>query len=127
MSILKRALGKIVSKQQPAILSDRDFIRAESKIGGQLFGPIPKGHRREFFCLDEHTWVWYESVIDPMTKKESAVTTRYEIRGDRIIKIQDGQPHKYTSIEETRNLVTAMENYFRLVTKHIYSKAHTAQ
>jgi hypothetical protein len=30
----------------------RELIRAEAEIGGQLFGPIPKGHRRQFFCFD---------------------------------------------------------------------------
>ncbi len=29
-----------------------DLIRHEAKIGGTIFGPVPKGHRREFFCLD---------------------------------------------------------------------------
>lgn len=124
MSILRKAIRKIVpSVSQNAIPTDRELIRAESQIGGKLFGPIPKGHRREFFCLDEHTWVWYESVVDPITGKVISLTTRYEVRGDRIIKIQDGQPHKYASFEEVQNLATATKQYVDTVRKQIYSAA----
>ena len=42
----------------------RNLIRHEAKIGGQLFGPVPKDGRREFFCLDRHTWVWHEEWVD---------------------------------------------------------------
>ena len=42
----------------------RDLIRMESKIGATVFGPVPANHRREFFCLDEHTWVWYEEYFE---------------------------------------------------------------
>lgn len=124
MSILRKAIRKIVpSASQNAIPTDRELIRAESQIGSQLFGPIPKGHRREFFCLDEHTWVWYESVVDPISGKVTSLTTRYEIRGDRIIKIQDGQPHKYASFEEARNLAAATKQYLEAVRKQVYSVA----
>ena len=41
-------------------LTERDLIRLESEIGAQLFGPLPKGRRREFFCLDASTWIWHE-------------------------------------------------------------------
>ena len=46
--------------EQRAADAERNLIRYEAKVGGDLFGPIPAGHRRDFFCLDEHTWIWHE-------------------------------------------------------------------
>ena len=70
-SVFKKALGLIIGDSVPATLkvpknrplkrmTERELIQLESEIGAQLFGEIPKGHRREFFCLDEKTWIWYE-------------------------------------------------------------------
>lgn len=126
MSILRKAIGKIIPAGGGVIRTDRELIRAEARIGGTLFGPIPKGHRRDFFCLDEHTWVWYESVVDPINGKTSAITTRYEVRGDKIIKIQDGQPYRYASLDEVRNLAHATNQYVSEIQRQIYSNTATA-
>ena len=88
----------------------RNLIRHEAKIGGKLFGPIPKGHRREFFCLDEHTWVWYEEWTDANGQRQSK-TTRYDVRPKGVVKIQDGHPSQYVGLEEARNLYQAVELY----------------
>jgi len=120
MSILSKAIRLIIPATEKKISTMKDLIRVESKIGGTLFGPVPKGRRREFFCLDEHTWVWYESTNDPATGKTNTMTTRYEIRGEHIIKAQDGQPYRYTSLEESRNLVNAMTQYYELIYQRIY-------
>lgn len=88
----------------------RDLIRREAKIGGELFGPIPKGHRREFFCLDEHTWIWYEEWTNNAGQRQSK-TTRYDIRPNGIVKIQEGFPSQYIKSEEARNLYQAAELY----------------
>jgi hypothetical protein len=88
----------------------RELIRREAKIGGQLFGPIPAGHRREFFCLDEHTWIWFEEWTNNTGQRQSR-TTRYNVRPKGIIKNQDGQPSRYISLEEARNLYQAIELY----------------
>ena len=55
---------QVSAKQQSAYqraMKERQLIRRESKIGSQLFGQVPSGRSREFFCLDERTWVWSES------------------------------------------------------------------
>lgn len=88
----------------------RELIRAEAKIGGKLFGPIPQGHRREFFCLDEHTWIWYEEWVDNNNQRRSK-TTRYDVRPNGVIKVQDGQPSQYVELEEARNLYQAVGLY----------------
>ncbi|HVX48328.1 MAG TPA: hypothetical protein VHA05_03165 [Candidatus Saccharimonadales bacterium] len=87
----------------------REMLRLESEIGGQLFGPIPKGHRREFFCLDRHTWVWHEEWLEDGDRK--IVTTRYEIRPNGVLKIQDGQSYQRLTESEARNLYWAINLY----------------
>jgi hypothetical protein len=88
----------------------RDLIRREAKIGGQLFGPVANGHRREFFCLDENTWVWYEEWTDTSGNRQ-AKTTRYDVRPNGIIKAQDGQPSQFIELQEAQNLCQAMDLY----------------
>lgn len=92
----------------------QNILRFEAKVGGTVFGPIPQGHRREFFCLDEHTWVWYEEWKDKdgITR---TMTTRYDVRPNGIVKIQDNHPSRYVSAEEGRNLHRAVNEYNRKV------------
>ena len=98
----------------------RDLIRMESQIGGTLFGAIPKGHRREFFCLDKDTWVWHEEWIDPATRKTLSTTTRYEVSDNGVLKVQEGQPYRYVEGQELTNLVWAMHLYYERVAHDIY-------
>lgn len=92
-----------------------DLLQKEAEIGGTLFGPVPKGHHRQFFCLDDHTWVWYEEWLDQNGKRK-VLTTRYEVRPDGILKVQDGQAYQELSREETRNFYQAALAYHRKVT-----------
>jgi hypothetical protein len=108
-----------VTRRRPRF-TRRDLIRMESRIGGQLFGPVPKGHRREFFCLDRHTWVWYEEWTDAATRKKVSTTTRYEVHDNGILKVQEGQPYKFVEGEELSNLVWAMHLYYEEVVRNIY-------
>jgi hypothetical protein len=107
-------------KQRRPRFTRRDLIRMESRIGGQLFGPVPKDHRREFFCLDRHTWVWYEEWIDPATRKRASTTTRYEVNENGVLKVQEGQPYKFVEGQELTNLVWAMHLYYEEVARNIY-------
>ncbi len=123
---MKRFLAKLnqlITGTEPLNLkklTTRELIKMESQIGSQLFGEIPKGHRREFFCLDQHTWIWHEEWTDIRTKKMLAITTRYEIRGDSIVKVQDTQPYQRVEGEELQNLVMAMQLYYEKVARAIY-------
>ena len=94
--------------------TERELIRREAEIGGQLFGPVPSGHHRQFFCLDEHTWVWYEEWTDAAGRQQS-VTTRYEVRPNGVLKIQDSGSYQRLSRDEARNLYNATELYRRRV------------
>src|SRR4051812_47987674 len=87
----------------------KSLINYEAKIGGALFGPVPAGHRREFFCLDEHTWVWHEESKDSQGNQR-VITTRYDVRPNGFFKAQ-GSQYQPLSDEETFNLYNAIELY----------------
>lgn len=96
----------------------RSLLRHEAQIGGQLFGEVPKKHRREFFCLDEHTWVWHEEWLE--NGQRFSKTTRYDVRPDVILKAQDGQPYQVVEEQEARNLVEAARLYKAKVIAELY-------
>lgn len=98
----------------------RNLIRHEAQIGGKLFGPVPAGGRREFFCLDKYTWVWHEEWIDKKGQRHNK-TTRYDFRSNGILKSQNGQYQPITH-QEARHLRTAIEKYGEQVYKELYSK-----
>ena len=109
------------SKHRTRTLSERELIQRESEIGRELFGPIPKGHTREFFCLDESTCIWYESYKDK-SGKEITATTRYEIQGDKILKAQEGARYSYLEGQELDNLLRAISMYYERVMRVVYSR-----
>ena len=89
---------------------EQSLIRREAAIGGKLFGPVPKGHKRSFFCLDEHTWIWHEEWT--VKGQRRAVTTRYDVRPTGVIKSQDGvSSNQLVTGEEARNLYQAVTLY----------------
>ncbi len=100
----------------------RNLIRHEAQIGGQLFGPVPKGHRREFFCLDASTWIWHEEWLDTSGQRQIR-TTRYDIRPSGIMKAQDGQPYRHITPEEAQHLRAAVDMYEQRVKQEIYTFA----
>ncbi|HSW79407.1 MAG TPA: hypothetical protein VLG47_01385 [Candidatus Saccharimonadales bacterium] len=89
------------------------LIHHEAKIGGKLFGPIPKGTRREFFCLDRHTWVWHEEWTDKAG--HHVMTTRYDVRPNGIFKSQGSSSYQALSPKELDNLYNAIEMYYQQV------------
>ena len=95
-----------------------DLLKRESAIGAELFGEIPEGHRREFFCLDEHTWIWFEAWRE--NGKERSTTVRYEVRQDSILKAQDGQHYQLVGEQEGKNLLEAARLYSKRVIMDMY-------
>ncbi|HEX7632692.1 MAG TPA: hypothetical protein VF401_00035 [Candidatus Saccharimonadales bacterium] len=107
MKLLPKILPRSDDQRRADIESQ--LIHEEAKIGGQLFGPVPKGHHRQFFCLDEHTWVWHEEWAENGQRK--VVTTRYTVRPNGVLKSQrDGQYEPLTR-DEARNLFYATKLY----------------
>jgi hypothetical protein len=93
--------------------SKRELIRREARIGGKLFGEVPKGHSRQFFCLDEHTWIWHEEWSENGQAK--SITTRYIVRPSGIVKAQGDQGLKKLSKKEALNFYLATEIYCQRV------------
>lgn len=96
----------------------RNLIRHEAKIGGEVFGAVPRGHRREFFCLDEHTWVWHEEWVD-QNRQTQVRTTRYDVRPDGILKSQHGH-YQPVSPQEAQRLYKAANIYATRVKRELY-------
>lgn len=116
-------LTRLVSTTSATNSDQADFYRAmmrkEAELGGRLFGPIPKDHRREFFCLDRHTWVWHEEWKDASGKWQHR-TTRYDVRTNDILKAQDGLGYQQVSPEEAHNLSQAVGMYGEYVLQPLY-------
>ncbi len=101
-------------------LTERQLIKLESQIGRTLFGEIPKGHDREFFCLDADTWVWHEAWKDT-NGKQIQQTVRYEVRPDGILKVEnEGRHSTLVKGQELANLTLAVRMYQEKVIRDIY-------
>lgn len=110
---LLNAMGVADESEQDAIVY-RNMLRDAARMGGEVFGPIPKGVRREFFCLDQHSWVWHEEWTDARGARQVR-TTRYDVRPHGIFKVQDGLPYKHVSDEEAQRLYSAVHEYQRRI------------
>jgi hypothetical protein len=93
---------------------EKALIHYEAKIGSTLFGPIPAGHRREFFCLDRHTWIWHEEWTDA-TGKRQTMMTRYTVRPDGVLKSQGSNSYQKLSGNEARHFYQAVNMYAQRV------------
>lgn len=100
----------------------KSLIHWEGKVGGQLFGPVQKGGRREFFCLDENTWVWHEEWTDKSGRH--TMTTRYDVRGNTILKSQGDNGYHALSKDEMRNFVNAVNLYYQRVAPELQRMAN---
>lgn len=112
------SIGK--SKKRPfRRYTERELITLESEIGAELFGPVEKGRHREFFCLDEKTWIWHEEWTDEKRHIQTN-TIRYEINDQGILKVQEGARYSYLTGDELRNFVMATRLYYERVAREIY-------
>lgn len=100
----------------------KDLIRQESEIGSKVFGPVPSGHKRQFFCLDARTWVWHETWTENLDGSEKSQTVRYEVRDSGILKSINGQDYAWVGAEEADNLAKAAVLYHQYVSSELYGK-----
>lgn len=91
----------------------RSLMHWEAKIGGELFGKVQEGARREFFCLDDKTWVWHEEWTD--SDGHHTLTTRYDIRPNGVLKSQGTNEYQAISRQEAQNLYSAINLYHQRV------------
>jgi hypothetical protein len=115
----KHLLPKKPAKRKTPEEHYRELLRKESAIGGSLFGPVPAGRRREFFCLDEHTWVWHEEWIDQSGQLKH-MTTRYDVRPQGILKAQGNGHYQLVTVEEAKRLLQAAKLYKQKVLLELY-------
>lgn len=101
-------------------MTERELLTLESEIGAQIFGPIPAGVRREFFCLDDHTWIWHEEKMDK--KNPQSNTIRYEINEHGVLKVQEGARYSYLEGEEFNNFAVAVRMYYEQVARRVYQR-----
>jgi len=122
--MIKKLFANLIAQKQEQRQAElyRNLIRHEAKIGGQLFGPIPKGTRREFFCLDRYTWIWHEEWTDNNGQYQIK-TTRYDVRPNGILKAQAGQPYQAVLVDEAKNLRQAAHLYQQRINTEIYHAA----
>lgn len=102
-------------------LTERELLKLESEIGSKLFGPIPEGHRREFFCLDDTTWIWHEEWIGK-DKKLQISTIRYEVSERGVLKAEEGARYSYLEGDELQNFALAARLYYEQVARQVYSR-----
>ena len=102
-------------------ITDRELLREESKVGATLFGPIPEGRQREFFCLDESTWIWHEEWRDEKGV-ERQTTIRYEVHPNGIMKVSDGPRFQFIEGAELENFAQATRLYYEETAKRIYKR-----
>lgn len=120
LKVIANASKVIVQKAtntQP--LTRRKLIEMESAIGGRLFGPVPSDRRREFFCLDDTTWMWYEQWRENGQIKQT--TVRYEIQQQGILKVQEGARYSYLEGAEFNNFMNAIRAYGQQVRARVYT------
>lgn len=121
---MKKLLNFLIPPRRPISSrprTERDLIRREAKVGARLFGIVRPQHRREFFCLDSHTWIWYEEWPKSNGGPQS-MTTRYELHGKTVLKHQQGQPSVAIEGQELQNFAQAVRAYYIAVASKIYNR-----
>lgn len=109
------SLQKIAQKE-------RELIKEEAKIGATLFGSVPKGHHREFFCLDRRTWIWFEEWYDVETKISHQLQVRYEFQPRGVLKTVDGVHVGFVEGQELTNLLHAIKQYHDRIATEVYGQ-----
>lgn len=100
-------------------LTYAELVDAESALGRTLFGPIPVGHRREFFASKKNVWIWYESWTDK-TGAFNEMTVRYEVRPTGVFKRAGQGNYEKIEGEELTNFRRAAHSYLDLVKTKLY-------
>jgi hypothetical protein len=119
--LLKSIMGQ--SAETRRANAQRVILRHLAKVGGTVFGPVEKGRRREFFCLDARTWVWHEEWVDERGKYRT-LTTRYDVYPNAIPKSQGTNSYQHLKGAELRNFKNAVKAYQRMAHHELDQLAH---
>ena len=99
-------------------LTEADLINAESALGATLFGPVPHGHRREFFRFQHNIWIYHESWTENGKHLESTIT--YEVRENGVYKLPLGGQYIKIKGKELENFRKAVKEYAKLIKTKLY-------
>lgn len=99
--------------------SRAELINAESSLGRTLFGPIPAGHRREFFHDRANIWIWHEGWTEP-NREPHQMTIRYEVRPTGIFKKLSAGSYVALEGNELENFRRAAHAYLYLIKRNLY-------
>lgn len=102
-----------------------DLINAESRLGSLLFGPIPNGHRREFFHDRKNIWIWHEDWVDAGLQ-EHEMTVRYEVRPAGVYKKVAAGKYFRLEGDELENFRKATHAYLYVIKKYLYHRPVSA-
>lgn len=119
----KANLAKPVAARQLRRHPSRaDLINAESRIGSTIFGPIPEGHRREFFHDKNNVWIWHEDWLDHEDNLRQ-MTVRYEVRPSGIYKKISAGNYVQLAGAELENFCQATHVYLYAIKQKLYAYA----
>lgn len=99
-----------------------ELINAESSLGRTLFGPIPTGHRREFFHDRGNVWIWHEG-WNEAGREPHHMTIRYEVRPTGVFKKLSAGSYIALEGNELENFRRAAHAYLYLIKRHLYHLA----
>ena len=118
----KPARTVVSTKKRSSAMSAREaeLINAESSLGRTLFGPIPAGHRREFFNHKRNVWIWHESWHDQAGRPHTT-TIRYEVRPSGVFKRIGRGKYQQITGHELDNFRHATQAYLRLIKQKLYN------
>lgn len=100
---------------------EQDLMRKELEVTRGMFGALSEGTKRDFFCLDEHTWIWYEEWIDEQGRRRQ-MTTRYMVRPGEVVKSQNGGAYKRLSDKELLSFQSAAQTYSSTIKQRLYAR-----
>lgn len=111
-----------IHRRDDSISLPERLIEKEAALGGDLFGSSDNDCRRQFFCLDEHTWIWHETRTDKATGAQRFTILRYDISsaGQVYKKQNNGIDWQPLGFKETENFKQAVEAYRYSVLRRLY-------
>ncbi len=99
----------------------QQLTRQEITAAQGIFGPIKEGTVRDFFCVDQHTWVWYEEWTEANGQRKR-MTTRFDVRGGTVVKSQNGGEYSQLVGRELQNFNASAVAYVGKVKKSMYEQ-----
>lgn len=86
------------------------ILKHEAKLGAAIFKKTEDEVKREFYCLNETTWVW----------RQGAEIVFYKVNPTSIYKSNDGLSYRLAGRKEAKRLYDAARAYRHIVKAQVY-------